>query len=534
MALKKDNNLYKDLFENSPDVIMILREGIIIDCNNKSEEIFGYKKEEIINHSPEIFAPLLQRDGRPSSQLAYEYNLAALKGEPQYFEWLGKKKSGEIVNTFIQLNTITIDNEALIQVTIRDLSALKRISLELEKSKRKLHIFLEQTSEGVSFMTIIPPIDLSLPLYEQAKQYIQNGVITEANQALAEMYGLKNPDEIIGKSLKDFWVGDPEEMIRSMMDWPRANYRLDNKITIEKDSNGDIHYFSNNSIGIFENNHLIGLWGAQREITEQFIINKKIKENEERFRIISEQTGTIVYDRNLITGEIIRTGATKKVLGYEPDEYQAMSLEDITSLLHPDDKYDTIYKEQLAIEKGIDGQLLYRMRHKNGNYVILSDDYVILKNELGDPIRILGSMKDVTLQKEYEEKIIRSEETFRTLITNMTDSFFVLSADGLFKYISPSHKALFGYDEEELMGTFAFNFVHPDDRERIMNMFGGILSIDGARVTAQYKNITKHNGWRIFESIGINLLSHKDINGILINARDVTEKALLDLSLIHI
>jgi PAS domain S-box-containing protein len=528
MALKKDNNLYKDLFENSPDVIMILREGIIIDCNNKSEEIFGYKKEEIINHSPEIFAPLLQRDGRPSSQLAYEYNLAALKGEPQYFEWLGKKKSGEIVNTFIQLNTITIDNEALIQVTIRDLSALKRISLELEKSKRKLHIFLEQTSEGVSFMTIIPPIDLSLPLYEQAKQYIQNGVITEANQALAEMYGLKNPDEIIGKSLKDFWVGDPEEMIRSMMDWPRANYRLDNKITIEKDSNGDIHYFSNNSIGIFENNHLIGLWGAQREITEQFIINKKIKENEERFRIISEQTGTIVYDRNLITGEIIRTGATKKVLGYEPDEYQAMSLEDITSLLHPDDKYDTIYKEQLAIEKGIDGQLLYRMRHKNGNYVILSDDYVILKNELGDPIRILGSMKDVTLQKEYEEKIIRSEETFRTLITNMTDSFFVLSADGLFKYISPSHKALFGYDEEELMGTFAFNFVHPDDRERIMNMFGGILSIDGARVTAQYKNITKHNGWRIFESIGINLLSHKDINGILINARDVTEKALLD------
>jgi PAS domain S-box-containing protein len=528
MALKKDNNLYKDLFENSPDVIMILREGIIIDCNNKSEEIFGYKKNEIINHSPEIFAPLLQRDGRPSSQLAYEYNLAALKGEPQYFEWLGKKKSGEIVNTFIQLNTITIDNEALIQVTIRDLSALKRISLELEKSKRKLHIFLEQTSEGVSFMTIIPPIDLSLPLYEQAKQYIQNGVITEANQALAEMYGLKNPDEIIGKSLKDFWVGDPEEMIRSMMDWPRANYRLDNKITIEKDSNGDIHYFSNNSIGIFENNHLIGLWGAQREITEQFIINKKIKENEERFRIISEQTGTIVYDRNLITGEIIRTGATKKVLGYEPDEYQAMSLEDITSLLHPDDKYDTIYKEQLAIEKGIDGQLLYRMRHKNGNYVILSDDYVILKNELGDPIRILGSMKDVTLQKEYEEKIIRSEETFRTLITNMTDSFFVLSADGLFKYISPSHKALFGYDEEELMGTFAFNFVHPDDRERIMNMFGGILSIDGARVTAQYKNITKHNGWRIFESIGINLLSHKDINGILINARDVTEKALLD------
>lgn len=528
MALKKDNNLYKDLFENSPDVIMILREGIIIDCNNKSEEIFGYKKEEIINHSPEIFAPLLQRDGRPSSQLAYEYNLAALKGEPQYFEWLGKKKSGEIVNTFIQLNTITIDNEALIQVTIRDLSALKRISLELEKSKRKLHIFLEQTSEGVSFMTILPPIDLSLPFYEQAKQYIQNGVITEANQALAEMYGLKNPNEIIGKSLKDFWVGDEEEMIRSMMDWPRAKYRLDNKITIEKDSKGDIHYFSNNSIGIFENNHLIGLWGAQRDITDQFIANTKIKESEERFRIISEQTGTIVYDRNLITGETIRTGAIKKVLGYEPEEYKNFSLEDITSLLHPDDKYDTIYKEQLAIEKGIDGQLLYRMRHKNGNYVILSDDYVILKNELGDPIRILGSMKDVTLQKEYEEKIIRSEETFRTLITNMTDSFFVLSADGLFKYISPSHKALFGYDEEELMGTFAFNFVHPDDRERIMNMFGGILSIDGARVTAQYKNITKHNGWRIFESIGINLLSHKDINGILINARDVTEKALLD------
>jgi|GEM_PF-2468071 len=528
MALKKDDNLYKSLFENSPDVIMILREGIIIDCNHKSEEIFGYTKKEIINQSLEIFAPLLQSDGRPSSQVAYEYNLATLKGEPQYFEWLGKKKNGDIANTFIQLNTITIDNELLLQVTIRDVSALKRISLELEKSKKKLHIFLEQTSEGVSFMTIYPPIDLSLSFYEQAKHYIENGFITEANQALAEMYGLKNPSDLIGKSLKDFWIGDQEEMIQSMMDWPRANYRLDNKITIEKDSNGDIHYFSNNSIGIFENNHLVGLWGAQRDITDQFIINKKIKENEERFRIISEQTGTIVYDRNLITGEIIRTGAIKEVLGYEAEEYQAFSLEKFASLIHPDDKYETHYKEQLAIQKGDNFQSLYRMRHKNGKYILIEDNCFLLKDESGKIIRLLGSMKDVTLQKEYEEKIIRSEETFRTLITNMTDSFFVLSADGLFKYISPSHKALFGYEEEELMGTFAFNFVHPDDRERIINMFGGILSTDGARVTAQYKNITKHNGWRIFESIGINLLSHKDINGILINARDVTEKALLD------
>ncbi|MCK9279882.1 MAG: PAS domain S-box protein [Melioribacteraceae bacterium] len=402
------------------------------------------------------------------------------------------------------------------------------LTSELKKSNRKLHIFLEQTSEGVSYMSINPPIDLSLSIYDQAKHYIKHGRITEANQALAEMYGFKSANELIGKSLDDFWVGNQEEMIQSMLDWPSSNYRLDNKITIEHDAKGDIHYFSNNSIGVFENNHLVGLWGAQRDITEQFLINKKIKESEERFRIISEQTGTIVYDKNLITGEIIRTGAIKDILGYDPSEYQKMSIEDFDSLLHPEDKYNTLYKEQLAIQKGESFQVLYRIKHKNGKYVLIEDNCFLMTNEKGITIRLLGSMKDVTLQKEYEEKLIRSEETFRTMASNMSDSFFVLSAEGNFKYLSPSHKALFGYDDEELLGTFAFQYVHPDDLERIMTLFGSIMPIDGAKVTAQYRNMTKNNGWRIIEAIGINLISHKDINGILINARDVTEKALLD------
>ncbi|MFA7289763.1 MAG: PAS domain S-box protein [Melioribacteraceae bacterium] len=402
------------------------------------------------------------------------------------------------------------------------------LTSELEKSKKNLHIFLEQTSEGVSYMSLNPPIDLALSIYEQARQYIENGVITEANQALAEMYGLKDPSELIGKSLKDFWIGDIEEMIQSLKDWPSSNYRLDNKITVEKDSTGNIHYFSNNSIGVFENNHLVGLWGAQRDITDQFLINKRTKENEERFRIISEQTGTIVYDRNLITGEIIRTGAIKNLLGYDPHEYQKMSVEEFNSLLHPDDKYNILFNEQLAIQKGENFQVLYRIKHKNGNYIVIEDNCFLMTDESGKTVRLLGSMKDVTLQKEYEEKIIRSEETFRTMITNMSDSFFVLSAEGNFKYLSPSHKTLFGYDDIELLGKFAFDYVHPDDKERAMALVGSTMLKDGARATGQYKNKTKHNGWRIFESIGINLLSHKDINGILINARDVTEKALLD------
>jgi PAS domain S-box-containing protein len=72
---------------------------------------------------------------------------------------------------------------------------------------------------------------------------------------------------------------------------------------------------------------------------------KMLEINESRFRIISEKTGTIIYDRNLITGKVHREGAIEEILGYSRAEYCNFSVEQYNSLLHEDERDSIIRKE---------------------------------------------------------------------------------------------------------------------------------------------------------------------------------------------
>jgi PAS domain S-box-containing protein len=96
--------------------------------------------------------------------------------------------------------------------------------------------------------------------------------------------------------------------------------------------------------------------------------------------------------------------------------------------------------------------------------------------------------------------------------------------DGTIRYTSPSIKSILGYEQEELIGKSAFEFVQPDDLKNVQNTFTRIIQKPNISLSAELRFHHKDGSWRFLEAMGSNLLHNTAISGIIINVRDITER----------
>ncbi|MBW3570394.1 MAG: EAL domain-containing protein, partial [Gemmatimonadetes bacterium] len=129
-------------------------------------------------------------------------------------------------------------------------------------------------------------------------------------------------------------------------------------------------------------------------------------------------------------------------------------------------------------------------------------------------------------ERERAEQALRhSEEYFRSLIENASDVITVLEEDGTVRYQSPAIERLLGYAPQRLAGTHAFAGAHPDDRQALLQVFQELRQTPGAVRSVTYRNRHAHDGWRVLECTATNLLHAPAVAGIVVNSRDVTERA---------
>jgi len=154
-------------------------------------------------------------------------------------------------------------------------------------------------------------------------------------------------------------------------------------------------------------------------------------------------------------------------------------------------------------------------------------DYVLKSNLARLPQavrRALSEEQGIRARKAAERAVRESEARFRALTENSSDITTVIAPDGVVLFDSPSITMLLGYEHGELMGRNAFDLVHPDDRERTREVLDSLLANPGVLHTVEHRLRHKGGQWRVYETKGVYLPEGAGIQGIVINARDITER----------
>ncbi len=228
-----------------------------------------------------------------------------------------------------------------------------------------------------------------------------------------------------------------------------SRFWADVTLTPIRDASGELHGFAK----------------VTRDITDRRAIAAALRESEERFRMLAENSRDVIrsYDAD---GTIrYASPSCRAVLGYDPDELVGRHSAEFQ---HPEDAEERKERAQAIIATRDDSTVTYRSRRKDGSYVWLEANVRALRG--GDDEKLIGfqeAARDISERRRSEQALRESEERFRLLAENSTDVIARSSTEAEILYISPASRTVYGYAPEEMVGRRGWDFVHPEDLEAL-------------------------------------------------------------------
>ncbi len=248
-------------------------------------------------------------------------------------------------------------------------------------------------------------------------------------------------------------------------------------------------------------------------------IQEKLIESEKKYRDLF-QSGPLpkmVYD--LETLELLdANNAALKKYGYEKSDFMKIK---ITDVIHHED-HEKVCKAIKKVQCSHDyNEFTSRHIKKNGDVITVETQ----SNELifnGRRARIVLAT-DVSERIKAKEENFLTEQRFKALIQDGSEMISILDTDGNFKYISPNIEKRYGINPKQFIGVNAFQIIHRDDVESFKRQFSELKH--KKRITSKpFRYIRVGKKWRWLEANVVDMTDNVAVNGIVLNARDVTER----------
>jgi two-component system, cell cycle sensor histidine kinase and response regulator CckA len=466
-ALKESEERFRMLFEHVPDAYILAdMMGEIIDCNQATEDLAGYGREELVGNN---FACLPWLDFRQQVRLA-DLLAQTARGEvmgPVDFT-LTRKDGGKVIAEGMSL-PLSIQGQNLVLTIVRDVTARKLAEAELIKKHAELQEsaqWLEQSRNMLQL--IIESIPARVFWKDRDLRYLG------CNTPFALDAGFKHPQELLGRD--DFSMGWREQADRYRTDDLQVMESRCPKLNIVEPQTTPVGakiWLSTNKVPLqMPNGEVFGVLGVYEDVTERQQAAEALRESEARFRHISSTISDISYSCSTRPDGSYAidwlAGAVERITGYSVEEIQAQGCWKFLVIEADQPRFG---KHITGLAAGFSGACELRLRHKNGGIVwVASFAKIVQEPEQFELLHIYGGLVDITARKQAEAELQQSEHRFRLMAETIQDVFWIATRRiGKTVYVSPGFEYIWGRASEALYRhpKLYLETVHPEDRERV-------------------------------------------------------------------
>ena len=291
-----------------------------------------------------------------------------------------------------------------------DIRRRELVETALRESEDRYRAFVEQSTEGVWCFEYEPPISTHLPVEEQIECMYRHARLSECNDVMARMYGYERSEQLIGAPWKAFAPRNDPQMTDYFRGFIEGGYRVTEWESREVDKEGNVRFFLSNRTGIVEDGLLKRSWGTQRDVTERKRQAEIQFQQATRLRLAVSAASLGTWDLDLATQRVIWSPETERMFGLEPGTFDGQ-LETYLGFLYPEDRERVGIIIRHAIqtpgETGTDYEL--RILRPDGTTRWIVARGAVVRDAQGKPVRMIGTVMDVTHQRIAEEERARME-----------------------------------------------------------------------------------------------------------------------------
>ncbi|MEI6435695.1 MAG: PAS domain S-box protein [Bacteroidota bacterium] len=440
-ALQKSEKAHRSLFELSVQGIVYQNsEGLIINANPAAQKILGLTLDQMQGRTS--FDPnwhAIKEDGSdfPGEEHPAIVSLKTKKVIQNVI--MGVFNPAEVIGRWIKIDAFPLFNDGesapdMVYTIFEDITERKNAQDALRESENKFQAIIQSQSEGIGIVN-------------------KNEVFEFANLAAANIF---ETDELTGASLFDFLAAGEIEKI-SQQTGNRQHGISDSYELQIVTKKGNTKYLLVSSTPKFdENNNYIGAYGVFREITDRKQAENALRESEERFRTITQQSGDLIAitDKNgIIT---FASSASESIFLISPEEMCGKHFADFldTSVLSK-----ALNEFRLALTKGeTTKNLEMRMKRNDGSNFF--GELNGSKFQTGTHTGTLVTIRDISERKLAEAELRK----FRTISDSANYGATISSVDGNFIYVNNTFACMVGWEASHLIGE---NFMAVHNQEQL-------------------------------------------------------------------
>jgi PAS domain S-box-containing protein len=493
----KNQNIYS-LFELSPVPMWVFDVKTLrfIDVNIAATVNYGYSKEEFLSMTINDI-----RSEEEVRRIAAIVKENVLSGSFYKNTFRHRRKNGEEIAVEVASNLVTINDRPARLVLAMDITEkLKAEETILLNEKR----FKALVQDGSDMITVID------------RQFKYKYV----SPASKVVFGI-DPELFIGKDAFAYIHRDDLNQVQTEAASIWENKHIQLSPYRYRTASGSWLWVETKATNLFDDPAVEGIVCTSKDISQRIEYEKLLKQNIERYNIVSKATSDIIWDCNFKANTIIWNRAIKGILKYNRHKYTTYQW--WKERIHPEDQQRVIKRldEQLAsgITKWSDE---YRFLCGDGTYKFIFDRGFVLRDENEAPYRMIGAMQDISLKKEEENwsKLLES------VVVNTTDGVLITDGDDRPRiiYVNDALVKMSGYSREELIGAFP-DILHGSDvdQEELKKLKKAVGDRKPCKV--ELMNYTK-TGESYCVSINLNPITEND--GKLVRwvsiQRDVTDE----------